>query len=151
MPSNYGIPKSKTGLLEWSHVTKRMAEAMHYWICTVDSKGRPHATPVDGLWLDDALYFGGNPETRRHRNLLANPEVCVHLESATDVIILRGKVEGASSIDRSVAERLSQAAKTKYGYGMSADDYLRAGVWMFRPRVAMGWKNFPQDVTRWTA
>ena len=70
----YGIPKDKKGLLSWSHVTERMVTAMQYWISTVGPDSRPHATPVDGLWLDDRLYFGGNPQTRRHRNLAANPD-----------------------------------------------------------------------------
>ena len=51
MPSAYGIPKDTKSVLPWSHASKRMSEALHYWVCTVDSKGRPHATPVDGLWL----------------------------------------------------------------------------------------------------
>jgi len=59
----YGIPKDKTGLLSWSHVSERMAQAHAYWICTVSPEGRPHATPVDGVWLADRLYFGGSPET----------------------------------------------------------------------------------------
>src|SRR5262245_8042789 len=93
MPADYGVPKNNAGLLPWSHVTARMTEAHHYWVATVDAQGCPHATPVDGLWLDDALYFGGSPQTKRHRNMSGNAEVCVHLESATDVIILRGKAE----------------------------------------------------------
>src|SRR5262245_16381655 len=86
----YGVAKDKTGLLPWSHVTERMDEAQNYWICTVSLDGRPHATPVWGLWVDDRLYFGGSPQTRRNRNLAENPAVCVHLESGSDVIILHG-------------------------------------------------------------
>src|SRR5687768_3182446 len=69
IPADYGIPKSKKGLLPWSHVTERMTRAMHYWVCTISPDGHPHAMPVDGLWLDDRLYFGGSPQTRRNRNL----------------------------------------------------------------------------------
>jgi hypothetical protein len=28
---------------------------MVYWICTVSPGGYPHATPVDGLWLDGRM------------------------------------------------------------------------------------------------
>ncbi len=55
IPADYGVPHNTKGLLPWSHVTERMAQALHYWICTVGPNGRPHATPVDGLWLDDQL------------------------------------------------------------------------------------------------
>ena len=88
--AEYGMPKSKRGLLPWQHVSERMAAARYYWISTVDPDGRPHATPVDGLWLDDLLYFGGSPTTRRNRNLALNPATCVHLESGIDVVILHG-------------------------------------------------------------
>ena len=65
----YGIPKNKKGLLAWSHVRERMTKAMHYWVSTVSREGQPHSTPVDALWLDDRLYFGAAPTTKRHRNL----------------------------------------------------------------------------------
>ena len=98
----YGVPKDKKGLLPWSHVTERMAEAQNYWVCTVNSDEQPHATPVWGIWLDDRLYFGGGPQTRRSRNLAGNPAVCVHLESGSDVIILHGDAQELRSPDRSL-------------------------------------------------
>jgi nitroimidazol reductase NimA-like FMN-containing flavoprotein (pyridoxamine 5'-phosphate oxidase superfamily) len=150
MPRDYGIPKDTKGLLPWSHVSERMSEAMHYWICTVSPDGRPHATPVDGLWLDDRLYFGGSPQTRRHRNLAANPAVCVHLESGMDVVILRGDAHELCAPDRALAIRLSEASVKKYGWGLKPEEYEKGeGVFVFRPRVVLAWKQFPKDVTRW--
>ena len=96
LPAEYGVPGGTDELLPWSHVVERMWTAMHYWICTVDPAGRPHAVPVDGLWLDDRLYFGGHAATRRNRNLAANEAACIHLESATDVVILHGTREWRS-------------------------------------------------------
>jgi pyridoxamine 5'-phosphate oxidase-like protein len=147
--TGYGVPKDKKGLLPWSHVTDRMEKAMHYWISTVSPEGRPHATPVDGLWIDEQLYFGGMPDTRRHRNLLANPAVCVHLESAMDVIILRGDARELPGTERSLNVRLAEASVKKYGYGPPPDAYAAGGVWVLRPRVVLAWKQFPKDVTRW--
>ena len=69
MPAEYGLPKDTKGLLDWSYVREQMTKAQHYWICTVTPDGRPHATPVDGLWIEDRLYFGGSPKTRWQRNL----------------------------------------------------------------------------------
>jgi hypothetical protein len=88
--AGYGIPTDLAGVLPWSHVIERMTTAMHYWIGTVSPDGRPHTTPIDGVWLDDHLYFGGSATTRWSRNLAANPAVCVHLESGTDVVIVHG-------------------------------------------------------------
>jgi nitroimidazol reductase NimA-like FMN-containing flavoprotein (pyridoxamine 5'-phosphate oxidase superfamily) len=145
----YGIPKDKKGLLPWSHVSERMAKAMHYWIGTVSPDGRPHATPVDGLWLDDQLYFGGSPQTRRNRNLAANPAVCVHLENGTDVVILHGDAQELRAPDRSLATRLVEASAKKYGYRPKPEDIGAGGTFVFRPRVVFAWKQFPKDATRW--
>jgi nitroimidazol reductase NimA-like FMN-containing flavoprotein (pyridoxamine 5'-phosphate oxidase superfamily) len=149
MPAEYGLPKHKKGLLAWSHVSDRMNRATHYWVCTVTPDGHPHATPVDGLWLEDELYFGGSPSTRWHRNLAANPAVNVHLESATDVVILRGNVRELSSPDRSLTVRLSKASAEKYGYAPQPEQYESGGVYVFRPSVVLAWKQFPKDATRW--
>ena len=149
-PPDYGIPKDKKGMLPWSHVTERMTEANYYWICTVSPDGRPYATPVDGLWLDDKLYFGGSPKTRRNRNLAENSAVCVHLENGIDVVILHGEALELRAPERSLANRLSEASQKKYGYGPKPEEYEKTeGMYVFRPRVVLAWKQFPKDVTRW--
>jgi nitroimidazol reductase NimA-like FMN-containing flavoprotein (pyridoxamine 5'-phosphate oxidase superfamily) len=149
MPNDYGIPKDKKGLLPWSHVSERMAEAKYYWVSTVDSDGRPHATPVDGLWIDERLYFGGSPKTKRNRNLAVNPAVCIHLESAGDVVILHGEAIELRNIDVSLSQRLADASKKKYGYAPPPEAYSGGGSFVVRPRMILAWKQFPKDVTRW--
>ena len=145
----YGIPKDKKEMLAWSHVSERMAKAQHYWICTVSPDGRPHATPVDGLWLEGQLFFGGSPTTRRNRNLAANPSVCVHLESGADVVILHGDAR-TSRVDRALAVRLAEESARKYAYAPKPEEYEKGeGVFAFRPRVVFAWKQFPRDATRW--
>jgi nitroimidazol reductase NimA-like FMN-containing flavoprotein (pyridoxamine 5'-phosphate oxidase superfamily) len=145
----YGIPDGKKGMLPWSHVTQRMSESQNYWICTVDPEGRPHSTPVWGLWLDDRLYFGGGPQTRRSRNLANNPSVCVHLESGSDVIILHGDARPLSAPDQSLTTRLIEASAQKYGYKPKPEDYATPGTFVIQPRAVLAWKQFPKDATRW--
>ncbi|HKE04151.1 MAG TPA: pyridoxamine 5'-phosphate oxidase family protein [Blastocatellia bacterium] len=146
----YGIPKDKKGLLPWSHVTERMAEAQNYWVCTVSPDGRPHATPVWGLWVDDRLYFGGSPNTRRNRNLAENPAVCVHLESGSDVIIVHGDAQELRAPDRSLVTRLIEVSKSKYGYAPKPEDYDQTpGTYVLRPRWALAWSQGLKDATRW--
>ena len=148
IPAEYGIPKNNKGLLSWSHVIERMAHAMHYWICTVGADGRPHVTPVDGLWFDDKLYFGGSPQTRRNRDLAENPAVSVHLDSSDDVVILHGDAH-LETLDHELAVQLAKVSSEKYGYAPRPEDYQTSGVHVFRPRVVFAWKQFPKDVTRW--
>jgi nitroimidazol reductase NimA-like FMN-containing flavoprotein (pyridoxamine 5'-phosphate oxidase superfamily) len=146
----YGIPNNKKGMLPWSHVTERMAEAQNYWICTVSPDGRPHATPVWGLWIDDRLYFGGSPQTRRSRNLAENPAVCVHLESGSDVVILHGDAHELRAPDRSLVTRLIEASVKKYGYAPKPEDYeAAAGTFVLHPSWVLAWRQFPKDATRW--
>jgi len=143
----YGVPKDKKGLLPWSHVTERMEKAMHYWVCTVSPDGRPHATPVDGLWIEDRLFFGGSPTTKRNRNLAKNPAVCIHLEDGMDVVILHGDAL-EERVDHEMAIRLAEGSSKKYGYGMPPEQYEAIGVQVFHPRMVLAWKQFPKDATR---
>ena len=148
IPIEYGVPKNNKGLLLWSHVTERMTQAMHYWICTIGPKGHPHVTPVDGLWLNDRLYFGGSSQTRRNRNLITNPTVSVHLDSSDDVVILQGEAH-LQTPDHELAVQLSKASAAKYGYGPKPEEYEASGVQIFHPHTVFAWKQFPSDVTRW--
>jgi Pyridoxamine 5'-phosphate oxidase len=148
LPKEYGVSSGTKGLLPWSHVTDRMTRAQHYWIATVSPDGRPHATPVDGVWLDDRLYFGGSPQTRRQRNLAHNAAVCVHLESGSDVVILHGDAHPERP-DRPLAVRLAGASAQKYGYSQTPEQYEQSDVHVFRPRVAFAWTHLPKDATRW--
>src|SRR5688572_6767582 len=127
IPAEYGIPKNNKGLLPWSHVTERMTQAMHYWICTVGTDHRPHITPVDGLWLEDKFYFGGSPKTRRNRDLTSNPAVSVHLDSSEDVVILHGNAY-LETPDHELAVQLTKASAEKYGYAPSPEAYQKTGV-----------------------
>lgn len=69
LPKGYGIPEE---LLPWSFARERLEQAQNCWLCTVGASGKPHATPLWGVWLDDRFYFEGSPLTRWGRNIAAN-------------------------------------------------------------------------------
>jgi hypothetical protein len=98
--------------------------------------------------LDDKLYFGGSPQTKRSRNLIANPAVSVHLDNSDDVVILHGNAQ-LQRPEHELAVQLSKASTEKYGYGSRPEDYESSGVHVFRPHTVFAWKQFPNDVTRW--
>lgn len=137
----YGVPTSAKGMLEWSHVDTRLERARHYWVATTDADGRPHSVPVDGVWLESSLYFGGG-DTRWMRNLRANPRVAIHLESGDDVVIVEGAVAFVDGPD-ALLEKLATASKAKYGFA-----YL-GPCWSLTPQVAFAWTNLTKDPTRW--
>ena len=49
---------------------------------TVDAAGRPHSTPVWGVWhTDDTFWFSCAPSAFKARNLRANPYVAITTDS----------------------------------------------------------------------
>jgi hypothetical protein len=153
IPVEYGIPTTTDGLLSWSHLDRRLAEATVYWLATSGPGGVPRVRPVDGLWHDGILYVGGSPATRWSRDLVANPRVSVHLDGGWDVVILDGLAELlAHGVDRPLAEVLAALSNEKYPqYGMTADAYAQGpGPFAIRPLRGFGWTSFPTDVTRYT-
>ena len=100
LPADYGLSQDSP-LLAWSVVNERMLPALHYWISTADAHGTPIARPIDGMWLDTALYFAGHRDVRWRRNLKANPQACVTLEDAECPVILEGSV---AEVERKVSK-----------------------------------------------
>jgi hypothetical protein len=139
----YGIPDDVEGVLDWSYVVERLAQAQNYWIATISPEGNPHVRATWGSFVDGSLYFGGGPKTRWSRNLAANPRVSVHLESATEVVILEGAVGRLTEPDDPRVKRIDDAYEAKYS--------MRHGppFWTLRPDVVIAWTSFPKDATRW--
>lgn len=146
MPAGYGISADGAGELPWGEVAERLAAARNYWLCTTRPDGRPHAMPVWGLWLQDALVFSTDPSSRKGRNLAANPAAVVHLESGDDVVVLEGSVGPYRGDVTDFAERYAG----KYGFRPEPGDEAQ-GVYTFRPSVALAWReaDFPTSATRW--
>lgn len=143
-PASYGIRTDADGLLPWELASEKLASARNYWICTTRPDGKPHVTPVWGLWLEETLYFSTSPRSRKARNLARDPSVVVHLESADDVVILEGAV-----VQEAADERLADAYETKYNFRPSVDP---TDTWFaLRPRAAYAWleSDFSGTATRY--
>jgi hypothetical protein len=149
LPAEYGMPRSPEGLLDWAHLDERLQAATVYWLATSGPGGQPRVRPVDGLWHDGVLYVGGSQETRWVRDLLANPQVAVHLDDGADVVILEGDAERLDGVGPELAVTLAGLSNAKYPqYGMTPEMYAAPGSIAIRPRRAYGWRSFPGDVTR---
>jgi hypothetical protein len=135
-------------MLPWAYVVDRLTAARNYWIGSTRPDGRPHAVPVWGVLVDGVLYDGGGGDTRRARNLDANPHMAVHLESAdqvVQVVIVEGVVDklAEDTADADLLRRVDDAYEAKYG--------MRHGtpVWALRPQRALAWTEYPTTATRW--
>jgi hypothetical protein len=146
---DYGIldAASGAGLLPWSWVAERMAGARNYWIGSSRPDGRPHAAPVWGVWVDETFYFSTDPRSRKGRNLGANPQVVVHLESGDEAVILEGVVEEVR--DSPELARFVDAYDEKYH--IRPDTMEWAVIYALRPQVAYAWRerDFSESATRW--
>jgi hypothetical protein len=80
MPPEAGVSTRPDGLLPWTWAVERLAAAMG----TTRPDDRPHAKPVWGIWLDDALYLETCLVSRTGSNLATNPALVVHKDIVRD-------------------------------------------------------------------
>lgn len=67
-----------SAVLPWSRPRDLLAASsatpdLTFFLGTVRPDGRPHAAGVGALWFDGDFYIVSGPETRKSRNLAANP------------------------------------------------------------------------------
>jgi hypothetical protein len=129
-PAGYGISAKRDGLLPWSWAAERLAAATNYWVATTAADGSPHTLPVWGLWLDDGFHFGTDAQTQTGRNLARDPRVAVHLESADEVVLVKGVAERWQ-----VDDRAADASHAKYGHRPEPG----SDEWRVQPQVAFAW------------
>jgi PPOX class probable F420-dependent enzyme len=152
-PDGYGVPDTLDGLLPWRHADERLERAKIYWIATTRPDGRPHVSPIWGVWLDNTLFFDGSPQARRSRNLAARPHVAAHLDSGgegKDVVVLEG-TSGELCPPPELAARLAAAYAAKYraeNYAPEPTQWDNGGLYAVRPRVVIAWTDLP-TATRW--
>lgn len=152
VPDGYTRTDREQRLLDWAHIDARMGEAKNYWVATTRPNGRPHVAPTWAVWHDNCLYFDGSPETRRMRNIAANPHVAVHLEDGDQAVIVEGVTRMVERPSRELGEQLARLYSAKYaalGYAPEPDSWDNGGLYVMEPTLALAWTEFGVDMTRW--
>ena len=148
---------------EWEQGRRDLRDAEVYWLSTVRPDGRPHVTPLLGIWLDGALYFCTGPGERKAKNLACNP-CCILTTGCNRLDGLDLVVEGQAAKVSDPAELRSVADtfESKYGAHFTApegtwfglgDTIRRNEALVFRvaPSTAFGFgKGTPYSQTRWS-
>lgn len=150
MPDGYGIPRDGSGadILSWEQIEQWLRDSRNYWISSTNPDGTPHAMPVWGLWFEGAVAFSTSRRSRKGRNLVARPEVAIHLESGDNVVILHGKI--GEMTDRDQLERMADAYEKKYELRPDPHDPENITFALY-PVRALTWleRDFPNTATRW--
>ena len=102
--------------LPWSRPRDRLAAGTPaadtpFFLGTSRPDGRPHAAGIGALWLDGDLYFTSGPETRKARNLAANPACTISARLEGIDLVLEG--EASRVTDRGTLE--AAAARFREG------------------------------------
>jgi hypothetical protein len=87
----------KATAIPWESAVPLLEAAQMYWLSTVRPDGRPHVTPLMGLWIDNAFHFSTGETERKAKNLAQNPHVVVttgvnRIDEGLD-IVLEGTAE----------------------------------------------------------
>ena len=105
-----------TAATSWAEARQVLADAQLCWITTVRADGRPHATPLVAVWLDDALHFTTGAGEQKGVNLAANAHVVLTTGQNRWDAGLEVVVEGRAVrvTDEGVLARLAEAWATKW-------------------------------------
>jgi hypothetical protein len=141
-------------LLPWAWAEHRLTVARNYWIASTRLDDRPHTRPVWGVWLDGAFFFSTGSLAAGH--LSSRPEIIVHLDSGSEVVIIESRARVVD--DRALIVRIVDAYNLKYHWDVDPDA-LPGPFYEVRPRVAFGWTSdesgrdggagFHGTATRW--
>ena len=101
---------------DWETVRDALAAAELYWLTTVRADGRPHVTPLVGVWVDEGFVFCTGSEEQKARNLAHHGDVAVTTgvntwKDGLDVVV-EGRAERVTGYE--VLRRLADAWREKY-------------------------------------
>ncbi|WP_102144221.1 pyridoxamine 5'-phosphate oxidase family protein [Mycobacterium hubeiense] len=142
---------------DWQSVGDALALAQLYWLTTVRADGRPHVTPLVGVWVDDSFVFCTGPGEQKARNLDHSRAVAVTTGTNTWNEGLDVVVEGEASrvTGRQRLTALADAYREKYGgdWNFDCDDEVfdpngeRAMVFEVAPAKVIAFAKSPHGQT----
>jgi PPOX class probable F420-dependent enzyme len=153
----FGNPQAEA--TPWTAAEAVLRESELYWLTTVRADGRPHVTPLVGVWLDDAFAFTTGPDEQKGRNLAHAPQVAVTTGVSTWARGLDVVVEGVAApvTDPATLRRVAEAYDLKYAGewhwevdedGFVADD-VRPVVFRVTPDKVLAFGKDPHSQTRY--
>ena len=143
---------------DWTVIHEVLITAELYWLTTVRADGRPHVTPLVGLWTDDSFVFCTGSAEQKARNLEHSAAVAVTTgvntwRDGVDVVI-EGVAERVRG--RAVLQKLADGYRDKYGsdwdFPCDAEvfdpDGMMACVFRVQPAKVLAFAKSPHGQTR---
>lgn len=145
---DYGITDDEGGLLPWSWAEERLTKSHDYWVATTWPDGRPHLSPVWGVWMEGALWFSCAPRSRKARNLDANPRCSIATDNAYEPVML----EGDAALDMDGVVLFTDAVNRKYESGSTVEFFAANHLYRVAPIkvISLSEADFTGSPTRWT-
>ena len=146
----YGLEPGEAGMLPWSWAEQRLVRSHDYWLATVHPDGRPHVTPVWGVWTGRSLWFSCSGGSAKARHLARDPRCTATTDEARKPVIVEGvanRVEGHVAVVE-FTDRINAKYSTSYGVEFFIENLcfeVRA-AWVF----ALDDDDFTGSPTRWT-
>lgn len=145
-------PDATTGPKPWSWAVERLEKSHNYWLSTARPDGHPHLMPVWGTWLEGAFWFCTGANTRKAKNIAAQPSCVIGTEQADEAVVLEGSTQQVS--DPAEIKKLVLAYNKKYGGDV--EPLLQGSsslVFRVVPHTVFGFdehaENFTESATRW--
>ncbi|UDY36287.1 pyridoxamine 5'-phosphate oxidase family protein [Dermatobacter hominis] len=154
--SDYGVPVDLAGALPFEWARERLAANRNYWVVTVDPAGRPHSTPVWGLWhTDDTFWFSCAASALKARNLRANPHAVVTTHDTVEFVSVEGvaaELAPPPDVARAWAEKYDESGDPAK-VAESIEFFVGHAAFRVSPRKALGMiereEEFAEKATRW--
>jgi nitroimidazol reductase NimA-like FMN-containing flavoprotein (pyridoxamine 5'-phosphate oxidase superfamily) len=143
--------------MSWSDAVLLLEAAELFWVSSVRPDGRPHVTPVVGVWLTGAFYFSSGPQEQKSRNLADNPRCavttgCNTWNEGVDIVV-HGDVEIVRDLSQlqAVADRFLAKYGDDWAFEVEDDGTFRGPslVYELKPRHALGFGKKPFSQTLW--
>jgi nitroimidazol reductase NimA-like FMN-containing flavoprotein (pyridoxamine 5'-phosphate oxidase superfamily) len=154
--SRFSAPDAEPA--SWAAVVEVLETAELFWITSVRAGGRPHVTPLVGVWFDGAFHFTTGPAEQKARNVEGHADVAVTTGTNTWASGLDVVVEGRAVrvTDRAELQRLADTYDAKYAgrwhFEVGEDGFgsgeQAAWVYRVRPDKVLAFAKEPHAQTR---
>jgi len=148
----YGIagPDEGSGLLPWTWAEQRLTMSHDYWVATVWPDGRPHVTPVWGVWADVAFWFSSSSGSRKARNLGREARATAATDDALHPVMVDGTVTRVVAPER--VAWFADLVNDKYTTSYPVEFFTANACFRLAPRSVVGLDtdDFEGSPTRWT-